>query len=363
MRFWNSAVRGLFLVALLAAMCTPAQPGLARPQASSLRLSASGYDVIDLVNGLRSARGLTPLRVNDALMSAAQGHSNYQAAIGTITHTGRGGSRPRDRAAAAGFGGGGTIFISENIAGGTGLSAAEAVQMWQGDDLHLYTMLNPAARDAGAGVAEAGGVVYYTLDTGYAAGDPGGGGNPGSGPTITPGGPTRTPSGPPTVTPILIIPVVTVTPRPDGSIIHVVQPGQALWNVAAAYKVALADLLAWNGLTERSVIHPGDKLLVRPAQASPTAEITPTLAATAPLTPTITPSPSATLAPPTATLTPPPAVEAAAEPAATPPVEGGQPAELAGLLQDPFLLVVGILVVAGSLLVVLGGGLRGKAAE
>ncbi len=76
------------------------------------------YSLIDAVNNLRAANGLPAYQINGTLMAIAQGHSDYQAAIGEVTHTGAGGTRPRDRAAAAGYGGGGTFFISENIAGG-----------------------------------------------------------------------------------------------------------------------------------------------------------------------------------------------------------------------------------------------------
>jgi uncharacterized protein YkwD len=80
------------------------------------------YSMIDAVNNLRASNGLPPYEIDSILMSIAQGHSDYQAAIGEVTHTGAGGTRPRDRAAAAGYGGGGTFFISENIAGGNDLS-------------------------------------------------------------------------------------------------------------------------------------------------------------------------------------------------------------------------------------------------
>lgn len=64
--------------------------------------------------------------VNKALMASAQAHSDYQAEIGQVTHSGQGGSRPRDRAIAFGYGGGATVYVSENIAGGMNMSAAEA---------------------------------------------------------------------------------------------------------------------------------------------------------------------------------------------------------------------------------------------
>ena len=132
----------------------------------------SAYDLIVAVNQLREANNLPPYQINPALMKAAQAHSEYQASIGNITHTGKGGTSAQDRAVAAGYGGGGTIFVSENIAGGSSLTPQGAVQIWQGDSLHLNTMLGASYTDVGAGVAKANGGIYYTLNAGYVAGSP-----------------------------------------------------------------------------------------------------------------------------------------------------------------------------------------------
>lgn len=297
---------------------------------------ASAAELIQLVNQLRAANGLPPYQVNRALMAAAQAHSEYQASIGSVTHTGAGGTRPRDRAVAAGYGGGATVFISENIAGGRGLTPQQAVQWWQGDSLHINTMLSSNYQDVGAGVAEADGVVYYTLDVGYVAG------SAAPPPAEAPGGTAPPGGGAPTATAQVIIPVQVATPRPDGSIVHVVQPGQALWNIAAAYKVSLADLLALNGLKESSLIYPGDKILVRAAQATSTPSPTPTT--TRPPTsisrPTRTPTPS-----PEATQSPSPSLALATVPPSAPGA-------------DPLLLAIGVLMAIGVGLILLGTWLK-----
>ena len=231
--------------------------------AKSLRAEvADGYQVIDLVNQVRAGYGLAPLEVNSALMTAAQGHSDYQASIGSVTHTGAGGSRPVDRAVAAGYGGGAKVFISENIYGGSNTSPQQAVDWWQGDPPHLNTMINAAYRDVGAGVATNGTAVYYTLDAGYTSGSPGSGNTPAPSNGTTP---THLPGATSGSTAVVIIPVQAATPGPDGSIFHIVQQGQALWNIAAIYKIPLPELIALNGLTQNSFIHPGEKILVRPA--------------------------------------------------------------------------------------------------
>ena len=239
-------------------------------------LKGDAYQVIALVNQVRASYGLPALQAHSALMAAAQGHSDYQASIGTATHSGKGGSSPSQRAIAAGYGGGAKVYVSENIYSGNHASPSQAVNWWTGDGIHLQTMINPNATDAGVGVAQNGDTVYYTLLVGYVAGSPGSGAVP-----APAAGGTKAPTAAP------FIPVVTSTPNPDGSIVHVVQPGQALWNIAAVYNVPLADLLTLNGLNENSFIFPGDKLLIRKAEITPTIEQT--LLPTASPTPTVLP--------------------------------------------------------------------------
>ena len=76
-------------------------------------------------------------------------------------------------------------------------------------------------------------------------------------------------------------PPAWVSPTPDatGAIIVTVQPGESLWIIAARAGLSLPDLLALNGLTEASIINPGDTLIigyvtpvaVGPEQTTPTA--------------------------------------------------------------------------------------------
>jgi LysM repeat protein len=260
--------------------------------------ATSGYDVVASVNDFRAAYGLPPLKVDPILMSIAQAHSDYQASISTVTHSGPGGSSPKDRAYAAGFGGGATIFLSENIAGGLNMSIQTAIyQYWQ-DQAHLDTMLNPAAVFIGAGVGYAGDYVYYTVDAGYYSGAPSLGNAAAPSPGSTVGGPTA----------IVYDPFVISTPQDDGEIVHTVGFGQTLIGIANTYKVELDQILQLNNLTLDSVIHPGDKILI---QESSTPTTTPSPTKTQPTdTPTITatrntPTPRGTFTQrPTLTITP-----------------------------------------------------------
>jgi LysM repeat protein len=84
----------------------------------------------------------------------------------------------------------------------------------------------------------------------------------------------------PSPTPLVIMPVITVTPMPDGSMIHVVQPGQSLWAIAIAYGVKIADLVNLNKSLSPTnpVIYTGQKIIVRGTSlptASPTVTDTP----------------------------------------------------------------------------------------
>lgn len=54
----------------------------------------------------------------------------------------------------------------------------------------------------------------------------------------------------------------TATPGLDGGIRHVVLEGQFLYNIVELYGVSLDTILALNGLTAESVIHPGDILVI-----------------------------------------------------------------------------------------------------
>lgn len=256
------------------------------PQPSQAQ-AGDPYALIDAVNTLRLNNGLAPYRIDNTLMAIAQSHSNYQASIGQVTHIGPGGSRPRDRAAAAGYGGGGTFFISENIAGGTDLSVEGAIQMWLGDDPHIQTMLSANYQDVGAGVAVANGFVYYTLDAAYVAG-----GSYSPPATSQPGGPTALP----------YYAVRTSTPNPDGSVVHTVMAGQNLSLIAKGYGVTVAALKELNRLTS-DTIYEGDILIISlgntpgptgtaTGTSTPTRTASPTRKPTR--TPTATPSPEAT---------------------------------------------------------------------
>lgn len=263
---------------------------------------ASAYDLVAAVNNLRANNGLPPLQTDGSLMASAQSHADYQAAIGTWTHTGADGSTPRERAYAAGFGGGQTVFISENVAQvspGTSLDTV-LYNLWA-DAIHWNTMTNPQYTHIGGGVGVGNGYIFYTIDVGYIAGSAA---NYTPAATVGPGTPQP---GIPTLTPELIFAVTTATPNPDGSIEHEILPGQTLWSIAEAYGLTPQELATLNGLDiNNPLIWAGQKLLIRTA---PPATDTPTITVTVPI-PTRTPRPTytitATRVTPTPSVTPTP---------------------------------------------------------
>ena len=322
----------------------------------ALAQAGDAAQLIAEVNGLRAAYGLPPLKVNAALMSAAQKHSNYQAQIGSTTHTSADGSSQRDRAVAAGYGGGANVIISENVAAGVNLSISIAVyDMWQ-DALHLETMISPYFTHVGAGVGQAGDWVYYTLVVGYLSG------SPGSGSDSVASTPTNAAGVTPAPTAIPVIPITIATPGIDGSIIHIVQSGQFLENIANAYEVSLAELMALNGFTEGTVIFPGEQILIQAGETPENPQSTTDLESTQEIetaTPTYTTTP--TSKPPTRTPTPVPVameIQAQASPttSALPEMDEPPPSDEGGA--DYLLFAVFGLAVSGTALILLGSFLK-----
>lgn len=170
------------------------------------------------------------------------------------------------------------------------------------------------------------------------------------------------PDGDTTTTPAptveVIIPVEVSTPQPDGSIIHIVQQGQALLHIASAYGVELSELLGLNGLTPTSVIFPGDELIIKLAEATPTPTLT-RLVTTATATSKASATARPTWTPSVDTATP--EVEAVAQAGATQndPGDGGESQNPSTFFElpsgvDPVLVIIGVLMMVGSGLVLFG---------
>jgi uncharacterized protein YkwD len=257
--------------------------------ADRLGVVTDAYSLIAEVNALRVANGLSPYIPNPILMGIAQQHAEFMSVNG-VSHTGYSGTRPFQRALNAGYPLAGDLslggFIAENITAGSNKSVQEAVRQWQGDAPHLNTMLSPNLTEIGAGVAIVGDRVYYVIDTAR----PTASGEPQVVNTLAPG------ETPPTLVayaPPLASTAIPNTPMPDGTIYHIVQPGETLWLIAITYNTKVADIRQLNGMSETEAIYPNEKLLIvkgtgiisTPGPASPT----PTVFSTPSPTPSLLP--------------------------------------------------------------------------
>lgn len=279
-------LRFFLLAGVLLLACGLSWPAKAGPAAANAYQTPSPYELIDAVNALRTSNGLPAYTPNAILMQIAQNQADYQASIGTVTHIGPDGSRPYQRALAAGYPLAGDLslggFISENVFHGS--SVEQAMTWWYNSPPHYNTMMSTNLVEIGAGVAGSEGSWYFTIVAARPTGSsPSGAVTPA---TVTPAGAgTRAP------TPFTTVTVYPNTPNPDGSLVHVVQPGETVWQIAMAYGVSEADIIRLNPQMG-TFIYPGDTLLIRsghtPTPTAPTP--TPTLRPTATLWPTLTPT-------------------------------------------------------------------------
>ncbi len=209
----------------------------------------SAADILQQVNQFRLNNGLPPLQYNSALASAAQNQADFMAEFQVFSsHVGYGGSTPLSRARAAGYGG----RVSENIVGGTGMSAAAGLRWWINSPVHYRTLITTQYTEAGTGYATDGSINYYVLVVG----------SPGNAPPPA----NNAPANP---APLFVAPITLAEPAEDGSITHVVQEGQALWTLAAYYDAPLSDLLLYNNLKEDAFVQPGDEIIIRLADGQP----------------------------------------------------------------------------------------------
>ena len=280
----------ILLIVLVFALVLPA----AKAQASS---SVSASDLISLVNSIRTGNGLPALSANSILMGTAQSTAATMASYGSCSHIGN----VRGRVADAGYGGGSTVWATENIACGYTASLGD-IQSWWSDSAHMLPMTQPSYTDIGAGVYESGGMTYFVVHAAYSTGGSTAGRDTNSDSSSSLTGTTGGMTGENSVSQY-IYGVITSTPKADGSVNHTVEYGQALSSIAEAYGVTVEELQTLNGLSGIN-IYVGDVLIIRKA---PTPTVSPTRTATLQRptrTPTVTPRPRTPT--PTRTVTPTP---------------------------------------------------------
>jgi LysM repeat protein len=253
-------------------------------------IDVSPYDLVNAVNELRSAYGLPAYGLNLTLMLTAQNQADFMSATGNVTHLGSGGINFTDRLLAAGYPLGGDLsaggFRSENIISGIeGMSANDAVRAWMGDAPHQTTMLSQYLTEIGAGAAVVNGRVYFVIDCAR----PKTGGVLSEATSVVESG-AAVPA-----EEALVGPVIQSTSDANGEIIHEVQSGQTLWQIAIAYGVKIDDIKRLNNILDNNIV-PGAKLLINEA-ATPSAMPleTPTLEAAVAALPSASITPALTI--------------------------------------------------------------------
>jgi len=298
-----------------------------------LPAAASGYDLVSAVNALRASSGIPAYTINSILMTIAQNQADYLASTGGANgHVGPGGTLPYQRALNAGY------AVANAVADPPGLfsenwdeasNVQSAIKFWEGDSAHQIALYSTNLVDIGGGVASGGGMTFYVIDTGTSTGSKAPSSSTGSNATVA------AVNGTPALQGQMIPMAIVSTPNQAGEVYHIVQEGQALWQIAIAYKVKINDIKTLNNLSS-DVIYPGQKLLIMYAA-------------------TLTPVPPASV--PTldlSTFTPLPTIEAATETAtntatatSTPPAESRSGAPVVGGIVLVALVASGLIAWIG----------------
>jgi LysM repeat protein len=205
----------------------------------------TAFDLIIAMNTLRVSYGL-PALVEDPIINAvAQSTAETMAANQMSWHIGN----VSGRLAAAGYGGGATVWATENFAVGN-LSIDEIMVIWS-DASHMIPAVNPAYCNIGTGVAKASnGRTYYVLQAAYTS--------------AKSCGEYKSPGTIPEEHAVSqwIVPVKIATPDADGNVYHEVAYGQSFWAIAIAYKITIRDLEIWNNLSRDSKLQVGQRLFI-----------------------------------------------------------------------------------------------------
>lgn len=150
------------LVALFVAMLGPASSAFAACAGTAsvpTTASAAQGATLCLVNDERRSRGLSPLRSNGVLATAAERHARDMAAKHYFAHDSQDGRSFLDRIKAAGYVRGARSWtVGENLAWGSGDRAAPGriVTEWMNSPGHRANILSPRYKEIGFGMATAG---------------------------------------------------------------------------------------------------------------------------------------------------------------------------------------------------------------
>lgn len=270
--FWSISVQTL-----------RAAPSHNRPQQE---IGHTPADLINAVNDLRLANGLTALSPHPALMQVAQWEADAIAG-GAPGHTRPVGLTLGQWMISLGYPLAGNIALdgyrSENWVGGSEMTVEEAIEQWLGDAPHTNTMLSPNRSDIGAGVTvgeDAWGkpVYYYVIETALQTSS---GKQQYEALIMLTAIPQTQAAGYPDTTQaaeaLLVlqyqIPVSVATANPDGDVIHEVKYGQTFWSIAIAYNVRIDQIKRLNNLSSNN-LWTNQKLLIQKDATQPVPTLT-----------------------------------------------------------------------------------------
>lgn len=226
-------------------------------------------EIISWVNSLRSDLDYRGLKEDPFLNASAQDAAQIMA-DGLPGHAGS----VRERIPLYGYNNGYEVFATENYVTGP-MTMDEIAVVWA-DFEHQRIVENYLYCHIGVGMAEAAdGTIYYVVHGAYPAFQNGCAYRKqpeGATPIPTPGayagitGSAGNPTGFSPGVSQVIAAVRVATPDAEGRIIHNVKNGQSLWGIAAAYGVDINDLAKWNHLNTHSPLALGQQLVIPDAE-------------------------------------------------------------------------------------------------
>ena len=141
------------VAALVVALAAVALPVAAAPSTGHSRVALSSLEsgVIQQINAIRRAHGLTPVRVNTNLDAAAESHSREMGTVGYFEHASYDGTAFWKRVtrwySATGYG---LWSVGENLLWSSpDVDPSEALDMWMHSPEHRANILTPRWREVG----------------------------------------------------------------------------------------------------------------------------------------------------------------------------------------------------------------------
>ncbi|MGW8365279.1 CAP domain-containing protein [Streptomyces wedmorensis] len=157
-----AVVTGMYVAAPAPAVSAAVAPTAVAPAAAGAKARQFVEEVVELANTERERAGCGPLRSENRLRTAAQGHADDMAARGYYEHHTPEGRDAGDRITGAGY-----VWSTwgENIHRGP-RTPAHAMEDWMNSPGHRANILNCAFRDIGVGVTLTSNGPWWVQDFG-----------------------------------------------------------------------------------------------------------------------------------------------------------------------------------------------------